>query len=245
MHRVTARLTFTLVFLVGCSIKLDGDSGSASTGMSASESTSSGAETSDPLGHSSAPTGGIPGGTEGPTTTDADTGASGSSTDSGDSPTACGLMCQHAAECQLNADPDDCATLCEGDLAEASPDCAAATQAMLACFVGLTCEQLALAQSGQLGHPCGSAQIDRNTACNSQPDSCDTGGGGNFDGSSCEVEAMCPGQPLHRMECDTQQCVCLEDGVPVGGCPADNVCNMLETLGAKTMSCCGFAGIGP
>ena len=251
MHQVTTGLTFTLVFLAGCTIKLGGDSDSDAASTSASAGTSEGVDTDATLGHSSAPTGDGPAttttttvdGTSTTTPTNATSDASDGS--SGDvTPTACGLMCQNVVDCQLGQDPAGCTTLCEGNLAEVGPDCAAATLAALTCFASLSCEHLALALEGELGHPCGSEQIDRDTACGGGPISCDTGGGGNLDGSSCEVETQCPGDPLRRMECDTQQCVCLEDGVQVGSCPADDACKGLEEIEVKAMSCCGFTGPG-
>ncbi len=252
MHQVTTSLTLTLVLLAGCTIKLGGDSDSdgASTSTSTSTGTSDGADTEATLGHSSAPTGDGPAtttsttGTDPSTTTptnatsDASNGSSG-----GDGPTTCGLMCLNVVDCRLGEDWGSCTALCEGNLAETTPDCAAAMVPMLTCFAGLSCEHLALALEGEFGHPCGSEQLDRDTACGDNPISCDTGGGGKADGTACELEVQCPGEPLRRMECDTQQCVCLEDGVQTGSCPADDVCEGFE-LDAKVMSCCGFAGPG-
>lgn len=252
MHQVTTSLTFTLVLLAGCTIKLGGDSDtdSASTSASTSTGTSDGVDTDATLGHSSAPTGDGPATTTTATTT---TTASDPSTttptnatsdgSSGDVLTVCGLMCQNAVDCGLGQDPSGCTTLCEGNLAQAGPDCAVATVAALTCFASLSCEHLALALEGEFGHPCGPEQLDRDTACGDGPISCDSGGGGKADGTECELEVQCPGEPLRRMECDTQQCVCLEDGVQTGSCPADDVCKGFE-LDEKAMSCCGFAGPG-
>lgn len=254
MHQVTTGLTFTLVFLAGCTIKLGGDSDSdgASTGASTSASTgtSDGVDTDATLGHSSAPTGDGPATTTTTTTTDPSTTtptnatSDANSSGGGELPTACELMCQNVVDCELGQDPVSCTALCEANLAEAGPDCAAATSTALTCFGSLSCEHLALALEGELGHPCGPEQFDRDTTCGGGPVSCDSGGGGAFDGSACELEAQCPGEPLHKMECDTQQCVCLEDGVQVGSCPVDEACKDLSGLDAKAMNCCGFTGPG-
>jgi len=253
MHSLAARLPLTLLFLVACTIKSDSDPDATSTGE--------GAETSATLGNSSAPTPSgdapsgetdPPGGTEGPPDptrpTDGTTVTeSGDDSSGGDSPSLCEQLCQHISECQPGEDPGACATLCEAGLASAGPDCLAATVVMQECFVGLGCEHLAIALDGGFGHPCNTKQFDRDNACGGAPDSCDTGGGGARDGSACMVETQCPDAPLRRMQCDTQECVCLEDEVPIGSCPAEGAClaEAQDQLGAKALDCCGFPGAGP
>jgi hypothetical protein len=251
MHRIHTALTFTLSLVFGCSPKPGGDTESAS----ASEAD----EPSGTIGHSSDPTGDDPGGITLPTTDATTTGASATSNvdtatsnvdtsdnSSGDLPvpTACARMCQHAAECELGEDPSACTAVCEGNLVGAAPECVAAAEAAAQCFAGLSCEHLALALDDQFGHPCNGEQFDRNNACGG-PDSCDSGGTGTLDGTSCELEIQCAGEPLRRMECDTEQCLCFEDGVQVDSCPVDGACDARESLDARAMSCCGFPSAGP
>lgn len=256
MHRSTASLLLTLLMQLGCSLKQD-DAESASTGDTTST-------TDATLGHSSAPPvasttdedtfGGIPNGTMATTaenppavTTSGANATEGSSSSAGSSggleATACGLMCAHAGECRLDDDPAACTLLCEEKLAAASPACAAASETLLTCIASMTCEQLALALDGQLDHPCGSEQIDRDDACAGAPDSCDTGGGGDVNGTSCSVETLCPGDPLRSMTCDTESCQCFEEDQLIGSCAADGACMDLSGLGAKALSCCGFPGV--
>jgi hypothetical protein len=251
MHRINTALTFTLVLTIGCSPKPGGDTDSAS----ASEAADTGAT----IGHSSDPTGDDPVVLTLPTTDATTTGTSATSNvdtsatsdvdgvdaSSGElpMPTACALMCQHAADCQLGDDPAGCAAVCESNLAGAAPECVAAAEAAAQCFACLSCEHLALALDGQFGHPCGPEQFDRNNACGG-PDSCDSGGTGVLDGTSCELEVQCAGEPLRRMECDTEQCLCFEDGAQVDSCPADDACKGRESLDDKALSCCGFSASG-
>lgn len=253
MHSISSALTFTLLLLAGCSIKLEGDGGSTST----SEATDSDAT----LGHSSAPittgepptlsastTMGAPTSTgSGATEPDGTgTGSSGGGSSSGGAlPTTCERVCELALMCDPNKDEATCVVLCESDLAEATPACAAATETMLQCFTGLTCEQLALALDGDPGNPCGPEQIDRGDACGGGQQTCDTGGGGNINGLACMLETQCLGAPLRRMECDAEQCECFEDDVLIGSCAADDGCVDLSQLGAKALSCCGFPDNGP
>lgn len=255
MHSLAASLPLTLLILAACTLKPGSDPGATSTGEAA--------DTSATLGNSSAPTSGGDAPTSGETGQPGETGETGSppdptrptdgtsvtesSSSGGDPPSICAQLCQHIGECELVGDRDACTTLCEDALAGAEPDCFKAIVVSDDCYLGLTCEQLADALDGGLDHPCSAAQIDRDAACSGPIDSCDTGGGGALDGTSCMVETLCADAPLRRMECDTEQCICLENDVPIGSCTADGAClpDAQAQLGAKALDCCGFPEAGP
>jgi len=247
MHAGSLRLLLTLLLLAACTPKPGGDSEAASTGEGASEAASTSDGVPDAtLGHSSAPTTGTPDTT---ITTNATTleddltsaGTTAITTSGADEPSVCEAMCQLAGSCGLEDQPFACASACADDLAASAPACRAATEVMLGCLAGLSCEQLADAISGDPGHPCAAEQLAKHEACD-EVETCDSGGGGDMGGQACLLELQCAGQPAQRMECDAEQCVCLEDGAQVGSCAADGVCLALEQLGAKAESCCGFTG---
>jgi hypothetical protein len=244
MHPFSLPLGLTLFLLAGCSIKPDGGG----------EAGSSGADTDTTIGHSSAPTSDGPDtASDGPgAATDASATSQGpggdpttspadSDTDSsgGDPPSSCQLVCQHALECGLDDDPA-CATACEADIAAAAGACIKPLVVMLDCFAGLDCAGLGLALGGELGHACDAELLAQLDACAVEPDTCDTAGGGDMEGTSCMLDLQCPGELPQRMECDTRQCVCFEDDVQVGACAADGVCSAPEQLNAKAAACCGF-----
>jgi len=155
-------------------------------------------------------------------------------------------MCALAVMCDLKQDEASCVQLCASDLAEATPPCAAATEALLQCLGAVTnCDWLAAALAGELGNICSPEQDDRIDACSGGEQTCDTGGGGNLNGLACMLETQCLGAPLRRMECDAEQCQCFEDDLLIGSCAADDGCADLSQLGAKALSCCGFPDNGP
>lgn len=235
--------------LAGCNGKPEGEASSASEGAE----TGTGTEAEATLGHSSAPepTDGKasepssgPGPEGGSSTGPEDSVTTGVATTEGEELSVCALVCQHSGECGLSEDVAGCTAVCEADLARSEPTCAAATEAMLACFVGLSCEHLEKAQDGDPDNPCGSEQIEAEDLCAGEV-ACDHGAGGDFEGTACMFEILCPGDPAQRMECDTEECVCLVGGEPVGTCPAEDVCKDLTAIPAKGASCCGFPEVDP
>lgn len=245
-----------VVLLAGCGVKFGADD----------ESSSGGDSSSGTLGNSSAPndtsstsTGGD-GTTEvgtvdtglAPTVTGDETSVSDGSTvttvvmtsegfTTGDAElSACEAMCQNALGCRLVGDANVCVGLCLEKFEGAAGSCVAAHEAMNACFSTLSCEHLELAFAGDLGHPCGSEQLDKSEACDN-PVSCDSGGGGDIDGTHCELTLQCGGDPVRDMKCDAEQCLCLVDGEQVGSCAADGVCDQeFDALATKAVECCGF-----
>ena len=269
MQRTIFGLTITVLSLAGCGVKFGGNEESSGDVESSSGETSSGT-----VGNSSAPTAADPteqGTTAAATlpdgTTVAPDGTTGSITQPTSAtetfgeteaqtvttldpsgfttgvvePSSCELLCQHAVECEVANDLEVCVSLCS-DLAEAPGACGAASEVVNACFIGLSCEHLGIALNGGLAHPCSAEQLDRQEACGSLE--CDTGGGGDIGGTECELELLCGIDPLRRMECDAEQCVCIVDGQQVGSCAADGVCDDLQSLSEKGISCCEFPDPG-
>lgn len=156
--------------------------------------------------------------------------------------TPCEASCELGGECGLVVEVETCVVICTNDNAELPPECREATEATLACLATLTCEQLEVAQEAG-PTPCQSQQFMEFEVC--QEPSCDWGAGGDQAGTECMLMINCPGKPEQEMKCDMETCVCLEDGVEVGSCPADGVCLDLGNIQDKGPGCCGFPGLDP
>jgi hypothetical protein len=69
---------------------------------------------------------------------------------------------------------------------------------------------------------------------------CAFGGGGNDDGTECEVGEYCPTY-THEMVCDTEFCECRIDGEVISRCPANGVCAADgDVLFDYFYECCNF-----
>lgn len=145
----------------------------------------------------------------------------------------------------VDDDPDSCTILCESRIAGAEQECASASTGVTLCFASLGCEDLAQALSGGTDHACGFDQIQRDTVCNGGQVDCDFGADGDLEGTNCELEIFCPGDPVQKMTCDAGQCLCLVDDEQVGSCPSDTTCGTLAEISDKGVSCCGFTPVGP
>jgi hypothetical protein len=131
----------------------------------------------------------------------------------------CEAMCEQAGLCELHSDVPACVAICLDTIDELGGACRAAVWEKTACFAELGCEALAKALAGEEGHPCLGAVLDQEAACG-EPE-CDWGAGGDLRGSACSLFVQCPGDPEREMQCDTQTCTCLEDGVMTGSCAAE------------------------
>lgn len=270
MHHAIPRLSVLLVLLGGCGVKLPGEDGSSSgepgeassgtLGNSSDPTTGGSAETGGPVetvASDTAPppeTSGTSTATSPPTTgdvtSDGDSGGftvttlvmTGGDETEGGLP-SCAAMCQHEGECGLGDGEEACLATCEAGLDGAGQECVEVTGQLLACLTELSCEQLEAVIEDELGHPCNTEQLNVKTLCHPEQPDCDFGGGGDFEGNSCELEIWCPGDPERRMDCDKEQCICKLGGEVVATCPADGVCDDLKTLDDKGVSCCGFSQV--
>jgi hypothetical protein len=168
-------------------------------------------------------------------------GSEGGST--GSPPHPCEAMCEQAGLCELHSDVPGCVAICLDTIDELGGACRAAVWEKTACFAELGCEALAKALAGEEGHPCLGAVLDQEAACG-EPE-CDWGAGGDLRGSACSLFVQCPGDPEREMQCDTQTCTCLEDGVMTGSCAAEGVCEDLDAIQERGPECCGFPEVGP
>ncbi len=240
------RIIDTLILpalLIACGVKLpddqdpgdtSGEAASSSGGVSVSSTPTSGDE-SDATGPSppvTMPTGASEAGTGG---------SEGGST--GSPPHPCEAMCEQAGLCELHSDVPGCVTICLDTIDELGGECRAAVWEKTACFAELGCEALAKALAGEGPHACLGAVQDQEAACG-EPE-CDWGAGGDLRGSACSLFVQCPGDPEREMQCDTQTCTCLEDGVMTGSCAAEGACEDLDTVQERGPACCGFPEVGP
>lgn len=153
-------------------------------------------------------------------------------------PGVCEALCAAELACGLVDEVTACELACHAELDGLAGVCASATEAALGCFAGLECELLAEALTGMGATPCSAAAQARDLAC--EPQECNLGAGGDEGGATCMLIIDCQGEPLREMKCDTQTCVCLEDGVKIGGCEARGVCDDLSTVQDHGPECCGF-----
>ncbi|MCY0987615.1 hypothetical protein OV203_10800 [Nannocystis sp. ILAH1] len=211
----------------------EGESGST-TSAGASEPTSSGATESSSGGTPPTATSGETAPSEETSTTDP--------TATGGEPPAgpCEAFCAQSIACEQEATPfEACVAFCEADLAFFEGECHNVWIAGLECKAGLTCEELAALNDGEPS-AC-DAVVGQQAECAA---GCSVGGGGSMDGSSCQWMLECPLEPLLEMMCDTETCLCFEDGVQVGECQAEGTCLPIEALADKAEVCCGIPDIG-
>lgn len=241
------RIINTLILpalLTACGVKLPDDQDPGETSGEAVSSSSSGDSVSSTptSGDESDATGPSPPVTMPTGASEAGTGGSeGGST--GAPPHPCEAMCEQAGLCELHSDVPGCVTICLDTIDELGGACRAAVWEKTACFAELGCEALAKALAGEEGHPCVGTVLDQEAACG--PPSCDWAAGGDQQGTSCALFVECPGDPPREMQCDTQTCTCLEDGVMTGSCAAEGVCEDLDAIQERGPACCGFPEVGP
>lgn len=240
------KLVIAVVLGVGACGGDKGDTGD--TG--GSESTSGTSDST--IGMSSNPTTGgetgTGGATEGTTTTVEMTGGevtaditgeptSASDTATDGPPGVCQTLCDNATACGLDLGGPNCVAECMGETMSDDPKCAAASQAVLECFAGLSCEELAAAVNDEEFGPCTDEIQAQGEACS---DGVCGGGTGIHEGEmSCEWSRECEGEPTVLMTCDEVACTCFVDDVKTGSCDAEGVCQDFDALEAKLQSCCG------
>lgn len=263
MQRTFILLTLTSFMLGACGGgKNDSDSEATdSTGATSTEATTTGTATTttdatdSTIGMSSTPTTTGDGGSGSiSSTVDSDPGTATESTAGGVTTTSAGettgdttggepdLMqlcegfCAKNAECNM-VDPDGCAEECVQELG-GEDECSAATQSLLTCMLGLTCEQfVALTDEDDPG-PCAAQLEASDEVCAGNV--CTAGIGSNEEGTECSYILDCPDDPEKEFKCDPDTCLCLEGGKEVGQCPSEGVCMEIGGLPDKAMACCGL-----
>jgi hypothetical protein len=243
------RIIDTLILpalLIACGVKLpddqdpgdtSGEAPSSSGGDSVSSTPTSGDESATD-GTLDPPPGTMGTGSAAPPESTGDTQG-----ETGAAANPCEAMCEQAGLCELHGDVPACVAICLDTIEELGGACRAAVWEKTACFAELGCEALAKALAGEEGHPCLGAVLEQEAACG-EP-SCDWGAGGDLRGSACSLFVQCPGDPEREMQCDTQTCTCLEDGVMTGSCAAEGVCEDLDAIQERGPECCGFPEVGP
>ncbi|MCY1058891.1 hypothetical protein [Nannocystis sp. SCPEA4] len=226
----------TWLFVAGCGgTPMPGDVGAdsaSSTGHDTSGTLpSTGGTTSDEDTEES-----TDGGSTGAAETDATTGGSAELIADG-----CEAYCENLVSCGWG-EPQlgECVQQCLVDY-ESEGACAAGNVALLACLAGMTCDEIAT----DTWASCAEAAKAQGEACGVLH--CNVFGSGESGSSVCTIELECAAEPPQRMECDTELCVCFEDGVQVASCePSASICTPpeedaeVDPIVAWTRACCGF-----
>ncbi|MFZ6177288.1 hypothetical protein [Nannocystis pusilla] len=243
--------TFAMLLFTGACGD-DGDGPGDTTAATADgPTTDDTAATTDesPTSSSEATTGAIPttSVSDGETTTDATTGDpstdTGATTDADtttggldpDALNACQAYCERWGECGFQPDLAGCIDGCSDNQWGLAGECKQANLDVLACFTGLSCDDL-LASVDENSAMCSEQKAAVTDACAGDECAQSVIGGGD----ECEVQLECPDGPVQRMVCDAQTCTCLEDGVTVGECAAEGVCDAGDAIVDKAATCCGF-----
>jgi hypothetical protein len=138
--------------------------------------------------------------------------------------TGCPSWCAAAITCDPSFGVyEECVMDCIAELGEEPPECQTAWCDAYTCWGGLDCATLMGA---------GSPECDALAAI---ADEC-SGGGGGPDGS-CAYGCTDPDRSL---TCDAMGCICEENGVEVGACPTDGICDKLEAIEEFAKACCGW-----
>ncbi len=153
---------------------------------------------------------------------------------------ACAKVCELMIECMLMPDLETCTAECADGSAGDEPMCQKAKQEVLVCASEMSCEELGALVNDSDPGPCLEPIIDQMGACDEGGGECSVGVGANMEGTECDFTLNCTGEPLRAMQCNTKNCACLEGGMKVGMCQADNVCMNPEDIQTKALECCGF-----
>lgn len=242
----TIALTVGIGLLAACDTEKgesasDTQSGSTSGATDTGEGESSTGGTPEPTTTAGALTA-TEGGSSSTTTTAGSTSAtSGEETTTGGPPidVGCEELCQKFVECSLET-PESaavCVVDCSAQQAALEGECLAAATTSLACFAGMTCEELQATTGGDLG-PCLDEVATQHDLCGSG-EGCTIVEGGDPEGTQCAYSRECPGEPKFEMNCDLESCECFADGMLFNSCEPDGICADLETLDTTALLCCG------
>lgn len=168
------------------------------------------------------------------TTTNAD-GSSSEDTGPGPGPgveAACEAYCDNLELCfPEEPPPEDCVDFCIEEASETKDEaCSAAIAELFACFGSLTCEQLEGEEE---------VCVEEENAVTEICDGQECIGGIGVGEEECSYTLSCP-KLEQEMNCDTQTCTCVENGVEIGSCDAMGVCEDIEELANYVDICCGF-----
>jgi hypothetical protein len=110
--------------------------------------------TSDATTDATTTTGASTGGAMSGAGTHETTGSQTTTVGDGTSEASCAAMCERSTECMVDPEPDMCLPSCIQDLSAAQAECLAMFEAFVACFVGMTCDEIGnLFDNGEPG-PC-------------------------------------------------------------------------------------------
>lgn len=230
MYLFKSSIPLALLLVLGCDLKIDGDS-EASTDFD-------GGTTGDP-GHSEEGSASI----DAPTSVSHGSGAPSSASDTLDPVESSTTYPGHTSDTDGPVETTSPTTSpgptsdTEGPVETTDPTTSP----------GPTSDTESLATEGSVGTSC-SDSGETATEGPSEPETgvCGWGAGGDEGGSQCLLAIFqCGDLPKLEMKCDTVSCVCLEGGVQIGSCDADAVCEDLDSVQHKGPSCCGFPAVSP
>jgi hypothetical protein len=144
--------------------------------------------------------------------------------------------CAVFAECLGGGGLPDCYDMCLEHHNSLEGACLGYEQALTACIIGLTCDELdQFIDESPEPYPC---QAEQELVC--PEDVCEASVGFGADPGECSFEYACPDEPIYEVVCDGSECACLEDGVEVGGCTgAVDFCVDVGEL-EPANACCGW-----
>jgi hypothetical protein len=172
-------------------------------------------------------------GTEDTGTEETDTGTTG---DPSLNEQLCMDGCAVFADCLGGGGIPDCYDSCLEHHDSLEGECLGLEQALTACIIDLTCDELDQFIEGEPEpYPC---QAESEAVCDVEP--CSVGVGMGENPEECSIEYSCPDEPVYSIECDANGCSCMIDMVEVGGCSeAIEVCAEAGEL-APVNACCGW-----
>jgi hypothetical protein len=203
---------------------------STSVASGTDSGTDSGTSTGDPT--TGEPTTGES--TGNPTTTDTTTDPTDGTTTGGVDESGCDAACENLVMCVPDYPLDECLADCTADFEDGdTPECKNASAKANMCFGTLTCDQIDNEEYGE----CLPIFDEVDQACS---------GMGVCDadlqtmGKGCRVTFTC-GDSISAMQCNQNNCTCLEDGQDVGQCMNDGFCALdLDAAIDAANGCCGW-----
>lgn len=210
-----------------------GDSDSATGSTSTSGESTTDASTTDDAPTASATTEDSTTSQEEPTTTTGDDTEGGTSGPvDPEHQSACEAFCEQAIACGGGGDETaDCVLNCTSEFQEIDAECVPNHFIYLECNAKLLCDPFAPVEEA-----CAEA-FEAHVICGNEAEECmqTTHEGGE---GVCGLGLSCPDLPTYEISCEGDTCVCLQDGVEVAQCPADDVCAQGDAIFDKLDECC-------
>ena len=146
---------------------------------------------------------------------------------------ACESSCQQTVACEGGGDDEvaECVLNCTTDLQELDAECVANELIVLQCLPKLFCDP-----NAPLEASCAEA-FEAQVLCGNDAEQCmqTTHDGGE---GVCGLALSCPDLPTYEIRCEGDTCACIQDGVEIAQCPADDVCAQGDAIFDKLDECC-------